>query len=417
MWYHPPMRRPGLDALILLIFTFVDIRILLQSPEFGEPEPTRRLLVTAAGALAFLYFAAHRAPRLKSVTNACLAGVILLLAILPMMQRLNYRRMTRSDFQVHDSAIQLEAAADFLLAGVNPFQADYRKSALGAPGMWLDSPALDCFPYVGLLYPSTAIRWLGRIDIRWLHLAVFLAMLAAIPGLAPGPPGRRRALLAAIALNPLFLRYMHQGRTDLFPLAGLVWAARLWPRYPIGSLAAASMAVAAKQTAWFALPLYALWTAGRGQAPPLRPRTWADLKTGPYGTLAIAGVVWGTLALPFVIWDWRSFVHDVIFCGMQMDQTIIRPAYAEGFANVVLAFGGAHAATRFPYGWARALACGAVLVALVRRLDRRNDAGTFWTGATLLTAVGLFLGPFFVDSYIGYISQLALLAGLAAPKT
>ena len=409
------MKRPGLDALILLVFAFLDIRILLQSPEFGEPEPTRRLLVTAAGALAFLYFAAHRSPKLKNVTNACLAGVIVLLAVLPMMQRINYRRLSGSDFQVHDSAIQLEAAADFLLAGVNPFQADYRKSALGAPGMWLDSPALDYFPYIGLLYPSTALRWLGMGDVRWLHLAAYLAMLAALPGLAPGPPGRRRALLAAIALNPLFLKYIHQGRTDLFPLAGLVWAARLWPRYPIGSLVAASVAGAAKQTAWFALPLYAMWTGGGFRL--VRPHSWADLKVGPYGKLAIPGLAWAALALPFVIWDWRSFVHDVILYGMQVDARLFPPPWAEGFANVPLAFGGPEAAAHFPYGWLRALVCGGLLLFLVRRLRRRNDAAAFWTGATLLTAAGLFLGPRFVDSYIGYISQLALLAGLASTKT
>ncbi len=405
------MKRPGLDALIILVFAFLDIRLLLQSPEFGEPEPTRRLLVTAAGALTFLYFAAHRSPKLKNVTNACLGGIIFLLAVLPMIQQLNYRRLTGSAFQVHDSAIQLEAAADFLLAGVNPFQADYRKSALGAPGMWLDSPALDYFPYVGLLYPAVLLRWLGLGDIRWLHLGVFAAMLAALPGLAHGPPGRRRALLAAIALNPLFLKYMHQGRTDLFPLAALVWAARLWPTHPIGSLVAAAVAGAAKQTAWFALPLYAMWTSAPHPSPLPKGERVSWMRAA--GKLAIPGLAWAALALPFVIWDWRSFVHDVILYGMQVDARLFPPPWAEGFANVPLALGGPEAAAHFPYGWLRALVCGGLLLFLVRRLRQRNDVAAFWTGATLLTAAGLFLGPRFVDSYIGYISQLALLAGLA----
>ena len=122
-----------------------------------------------------------------------LAAIVALFVVVPTIAEIVLRGTGKPYTYVHDGAIMVEEAARKLLAGQDPYSADY----LGTPLFYwpmINNPALYHFTYFPALFLITApfvalFDHAGLFfDERYLYLPAFLAAVAVAPLLLPKAP-------------------------------------------------------------------------------------------------------------------------------------------------------------------------------------------------------------------------------------
>src|SRR5207247_5369588 len=179
----------------------------------------------ACGALAFAYpFRDHRA-RGSFTTRARvahLAAIVATFVVIPPLASIVLRETGKPYTYIHDGALMVEEASRKLLAGMNPYVADYLDTPMFFWPM-INNPALyhlTYFPFMFLvsapfvwLFDHTGIVW----DQRYIYLPAYIRTLALVPFIVQGT-ARRLAMTAAVALNPQLFPFVVEGRTDFFVL-------------------------------------------------------------------------------------------------------------------------------------------------------------------------------------------------------
>ncbi|MFQ6015041.1 MAG: glycosyltransferase 87 family protein [Anaerolineae bacterium] len=383
-------------------FLMAKVSGFLSQPAFQGP------LITLLLAYAALDLLRERFPRRVFLGKVfLLLLLVVLVVILPTTLAMALRRTQGAHLYMHDGAIQTEEAAKLLVAGKNPYTASYRDTPMAdwpfQEGEVTRNPALEHAIYLPFLFLFSVPFYLasqaalGWYDQRLVYLMLFLGSL----WLALRLPRRREgklSLAAFLALNPLMVPFLMEGRNDVFILFWLLLSTYLLGRGRLRSSALAlGIACATKQTAWLFLPFY-LAHLLRRRAP--WQGTWERLRPA-LGPLLLAAAV---LVLPFLLWSPHDFLQDTL-----RYQATLYTVRGWGLSHLLLRLGVIPSnQAPFPF-WALQLAAGLPTLALLLvRQWQRYSLAQVWTHFALLLLVVGFTSRAFNDNYLGFI--LACLA-------
>lgn len=314
---------------------------------------------------------------------------------------------------IHDGAIQTEVAADFLLHGVNPYVADFRPTPFGdAPSPYRPDAvnlAWTHYAYPPAVFltavPSILLRpWLGALtDLRWLYLGSLLVLTAAVAWRATTWERRSQAVLL-LAVNPFVWLYAVAGFNDILSVTAMVVSAILLERkkWSWGGILF-GLALATKQTAWLALPLWVAWIWQSSRMTNTSRREFASALLAMSGTVAIA---FG----PFIVWNPAALYDDLI---RYVSGTIpfSYPISGSTWLQFLRIFGFVDSA------WASVRTWPIQLLAFVattwvgwRWVLRRPTASSWLAGATITTLAVAMVSRFFNDNYLSAIVALGVSA-------
>ena len=367
------------------------------------------LIVLGVAAYAISDIALPRAGRMRRMSGyASVTLVVFLIVLAPTLLDIAQRHQTAPYRFIHDGAIQTEEAAKFLLAGKNPYATSYAATPMARYDFSIFdvtvNPALEHNPYLPLTFilpiPFYVLMQsaLGWFDLRFVHLTLFLTLWLLLPQLARNDE-KKQGLLIAFGLNPLLVPFFVEGRNDIVVLFWLVLAVWALQRNRVSlSALAFGLALAVKQTAWLVLPFYLLYV-WRG---PLESK-WTTQTRRALVALLLPSVI---LILPFATWNWNAFFEDAV-----LFQSTQYPIWGYGFSEWLVASGALASRTAaFPF-WVIQLAIGLPLLVVLARVQMRNNSikAMLWAASGWSFAIAFFSRAF-LDSHIGFILSLAVLA-------
>src|SRR5437763_7966493 len=341
--------------------------------------------------------------RQRVVHLAAIGGAF---TVAPTIASLVLREPGRPYTYIDDGALMIEWAARKLLAGENPYVADYLDTPLYYWPM-VNNPALYHLTYFPFLFLITvpfvwAFDHLGLFwDERYLYLPAYIATLAVVPLLVRRAE-HRIALLALVALNPQLFPFVVEGRNDFFVLfflfAGLILLQR--ERLTVGCLAIA-LAAAAKLHAVLILPFLVVWLVARRH-----PRTVGDAVRALVPT-APAVILLAVTFVPFLVNDWNAFYDDVVRYNAG-GAAWTYPISGMGFSALLLQLGIIeYRQADFPFAVIELAIATPVAIWWLRRLWRDPSLATMLTGYALTLLAFLFFGRYFQGNYLGYILAVA----------
>ncbi len=365
------------------------------------------LIVASVAAYAALEFGAWkmRAARRNLARYALVTLTVFLVVVAPALVEILQRHATAPYEHIHDGAIQTEEAVKFLLAGQNPYGADYARTPMG---QWHFSGATSLalqhngyLPLTFLLalpFQSAFQSIWGWFDIRFVYLLCFVALLFFLVHLVQ-TWDRKLGLLIAVGLNPLFVPFFVQGRNDVLILFGVVLLVYLLQRGHIGAAAfTLGLMSATKQTAWFIVPFFFAYLF----YAPFK-RDWRDLMRRVLLPFVIPLAL--TIA-PFLLWDARAFIDDTLIYP-----AATFPIAGYGAGQLLLMLGVLPSDTApFPFFVLELLVGMPSLILLWRYQQRRPSVRVFVCASAAFTFAVAFFNRVFQDNYLGYILALGAMA-------
>ncbi|HZP96008.1 MAG TPA: glycosyltransferase 87 family protein [Candidatus Limnocylindria bacterium] len=335
-----------------------------------------------------------------------LAAIVAAFAVAPTIASIVLRETGKPYTYIHDGALMIEWAARKLVAGQNPYVADYLDTPLFYWPM-VNNPALYHLTYFPSLFLVTVpFVWvfdhLGLFwDERYLYLPAYVATLAVVPLLVRRTE-HRLAATALVALNPQLFPFVVEGRNDFFVLAFLFAGIALLQRErrTLGSLAVAA-AAAAKLHAVLILPFVLVWLVATRRPKSARDAA-ADL-----APLVPATIFLAVTFIPFLANDFAAFYDDVVRYNAG-GAAWSYPISGMGFSALLLALGVIeYRQADFPFAVIELAVATPVALWWMRRLWRDPTLATMLTGYSLTLLAFLFFGRYFQGNYLGYILAIA----------
>ena len=373
------------------------------------PEGFDTVFLATCGTLAVLYAVRDRrsGPRFTIRQRvAHLAAMIFAFTIAPTIASFILRETGRPYTFIHDGALMIEWAARKLLAGQNPYVADYLDTPLFYWPM-VNNPALYHLTYFPFLFLVTApfvfvFDKLGLFwDERFLYLPAYIATLAIVPFLLKRAE-HRLAAIALVGLNPQLFPFVVEGRNDFFVLvfffAGIALLQR--ERRTLGALAIAA-AAAAKLHAVVVLPFLVVYLVATRRPKNMREAAVALRPLVP------AAVFLAITLVPFLVNDWNAFYDDVVRYNAG-GAAWTYPISGMGFSALLLALGVIeYRQADFPFAAIEIAVAVPVALWWLRRLWLQPSLATLLTGYALTLLAFLFFGRYFQGNYLGYILAVA----------
>jgi len=373
------------------------------------------------------------APAVHRLKLGLIAAIIAILVGGQSLLYIGLRQVSGPAAYTHDGGvIQTEITVQYLLAGVNPYVADYLDTPMAAWGTEYRS-ALYHYPYLPWTFLFSAPFYLlsrlvlGWYDQRFVYLALFAISLVLACRLARRPQ-RQLALLGILGLNPILGSDVIFGQNDAFVLFWIVLGVWLLQRAEARhsgtgpAMVALGLACASKPTAWFLVPFLACYllrdlsgmTTDSGGRLTAARRALAQLARRGWPLVLVCVLVIG----PWLVWDPAAMFDDVWrwSAGSAATPYQIR---GWGLSNFVLALGlVADRLAYWPFWVPEVLVAAPLLALLLRRQVGHNDlSGMLWGYAILLLAF-LYVSRFLNENYLGYLlSLLALAACLETRET
>lgn len=320
---------------------------------------------------------------------------------------------------VHDGAVQTEDAARFLIAGVNPYTADYRQSAFGAfrdefSGGVRPNPAWTHYVYLPVQFlaavPFSVVfrQAFGWFDIRLIYILADLLALVFLLRLVRG--SEWRLLVATLfLLNPFWLRHFVFGFNDILGfafIAGTLWS--LQRRHWVSAGIWCGLAAATKQSAWLFLPFF------------VAHLFWERRRIGPRWRLALAAalVTVAIFILPFFLWNPEAFLEDS-YRYPTGSTTLSYPISGIGFSPWLVKWGVVKSMwDYYPFSLIQPLVGAPTLIALLAWQRRRNTLATLTAAAAIFGLVYWFFARYFNSNYLSYFSFFAIaLVALNEPRS
>jgi len=257
------------------------------------------LIASAAysvGALAALRWGAGLVRR-TGVAIAVFVGA----ALLPLGLELWWRAENGLGTHAKSETVVTEESARVVLAGDDPYAADYSEGPLARFPAGVDAhvPYLPGNVVFGLARPLAGPGVAG--DARIAFTAVFLGAVITALRLSQAPSGEQLRAFMVVVVSPLGARYVVGGGNDLPVIAGMLLALVLVERrQPCHAGLAAGLATAVKLTAWPLLPFLVVAARDRtGRSAAAR-------------TAAIAAAVVTAAVVPFLLVNPGGMFEDVV---------------------------------------------------------------------------------------------------------
>ncbi|CAG0936226.1 hypothetical protein TFLX_05092 [Thermoflexales bacterium] len=410
----------SLDALLfgLLAAAYLGLRFAL--PDFPQlvPDDLRAgaLVTLMVGGYWLLDLLPRRSPLMQQIIQVgkylAVAVTVIIVVVLPTILAINQRHQTAPHQFAHDGLMQSESATQFALAGRNPYIESYQNTPMGQwqfnIGGVRINPALEHYAYMPLTFllplPAQGLAqqiW-GWFDQRWVYLVFFAALLVLCLRLT-SDAGRQISLVVILALNPLFVPFLIEGRNDVLSLFGLILTLLALQRQRwVPAAVTLALSCATKQYAWFLVPFFCVFVAGHGTWSA----QWARLKRPVIAFSLTAAVA----ILPWALWNPTAFLGDILyFQSSPMGGGYPISGFSIGV--LLLAVGVLPSPlTPFPY-WLLQLAFSLpVLWIMLRRVRLHQNVPEMLIGFGLVLFTIAFFSPFFHDNYFGYIIAVMALA-------
>ncbi|HVR88549.1 MAG TPA: hypothetical protein VHG53_03275 [Candidatus Limnocylindria bacterium] len=335
-----------------------------------------------------------------------LAAIIAVFVVVPTVASIVLRETGRPYTYVHDGAIMIEEAARKLLAGQNPYAADYLDTPLYYWPM-VNNPAvyhLTYFPFMFLLtVPLVALFDHFRLfwDQRYVYLPAFIATLVVVP-LVVKRSDQRLAIAALVGLNPQLFPFVIEGRNDFFVLLFLFGGVVLLQRgrCTLASLAIAA-AAAAKLHALFLLPFLLVYLVATR-----RPRTAREAIRALMPVIP-AALFLAVTFVPFLVNDWGAFYDDVVRYNAG-GAAWTYPISGMGFSALLLSLGFIpYRQADFPFAAIEMIVATPIALWTGYRLWASPTIARMLGAYALTLLAFLFFGRYFQGNYLGYILAVA----------
>lgn len=225
------------------------------------------------------------------------------------------RLLNNKPLAAHDGVVQTEVAATMILHGQNPYAANFTGTPFAAfhtirPD-GTQSVVLQHYPYPPLIplltVPAILVERLIHFtpDGRVVTALIFFLTAWALIRLMPTDRQKTWVVLGVL-INPLFMSYALLGMNDIIMVSGLIFTAILarQKKWRLAGITIA-LAIAAKQTALLALPLWAWWL-------------WLEMRHGQvtkrklWQSFGLTAAVVTALYLPFILWNPAAFYDDTV---------------------------------------------------------------------------------------------------------
>lgn len=430
----------SLDAFLLFILTlatmdmvpdnlsswratwpWIDI-VLPFKPElmvFGEPlKPlynVSKIFLLTAYLLTDQLKEAYQKPTYL-VKLAIISFIVMLTVIVPTINLIAARYYTGPSSYAHDGGVvQTEEAVKLLLNGENPYSVTYENTPVRDavnPVIWeryglKENPIIYHFTYPPLTFLGPIpfyhvfTLFLGLYDQRFIYLILFISTLVLAYKL-PEDSVSKLAIIIALALNPFAVPGMKEGMNDILLLFWIIAIVCLLKvNRTILASSALAYACGSKQMAWVMIPFFFIYIY---TVRKTRIKEFLFSKE-----MAAFGVTMLIIFMPFLIWDGRSFISDILsfHAGTTEHPYPLRGDTGYGFANILLHFGLVSSViSYFPFTLFQIIFTLPLLVWLLLKQVKGNSLNQMLTGYTVTLFVFLFFGRYFAANYIGFILSL-----------
>ena len=309
------------------------------------------------------------------------------------------------------ACIQTEAAAQFVLAGKNPYVENYYQTPLAlAPfdvkGLTVN-PALEHFTYLPLtfLLPAPWQALLGSsFDLRYVHLIFFLLMLIVATRLTQNPQ-KRLLLVMALGLNPLFVGPLVEGRNDVMVLSWLIFTWALLQRGKItASAITLALACGTKHPAVVFVPFYFVYLSQRG--------TWRERVRRVQKPFLIWAGLTALIIMPWFLMNPGAFLDDTV-SYLNGTSAVSYPISGFSFGMLLVSLGVLPSnMAQFPFGVLQIALGLPAAFWLLRRQWREPNLPAAIAGCAILLFIAQFFSRIFNDNYLGLIIAIMAVATL-----
>jgi hypothetical protein len=388
---------------------------------FAAADPDNRPTIAIFFAILVLYLMADRllSSRWESLAKfSLLALAVSLFVLAPAIEVMVMRRNSEPYLYAHDGLIQIEEATKFILAGRNPYVEDYTRTPMlnwdFRIGNLRANPALYHNAYLPFFFlfdaPFLVVLngLIGWFDGRMVFLPMFLVLLVILAQWVRDRSSKY-ALLLFVALDPLFARFLIEGRNDVFVLFWIVLSIHLLRSgHKNLSLVAFGLACASKLTAWFLIPFYAIYFL----QPNVDMFRWrlAEWARSLRAFIPFVATV-GLIVVPFLLWQPSAFFDDVWLYPNGTSAFAPYPVSGYGFNGLAQGVGWIpQDAIRSPFEFLEWIAGVPLLALLVWRQVKHNSLPQMWFSFALLIAAMSFFSHVFNDNHIGFVLTLFAIA-------
>ncbi len=313
---------------------------------------------------------------------------------------------------VHDHVLQVEAAADFLMEGKNPYKENYFSTELNQWGKISTTQGVSVNNYALLHCVKLPWDFISAIplkllfehtihfyDHRMLYLPLYILTLFLVYAI-PQAQMDKNLFLVLYGLNPIFVAATAFGVGDIFVVVWVLCFVYLlkiekirWAGFFLG------LACVSKHSAWFLVPFYLMFLWFR-----CRDKKGVFAQGWP---LAVAPLV---MLTPFILWDPAAFWEDIY---QYPAGTIPTSYHINGYGfSMLLYTRGVLKSIYSPYpAWLFQLPLGGLLfIFLYKWQKRRNTVSQLMLNSALFLFVFWFFSRFFHENYVGYLSIIFLTA-------
>lgn len=388
------MQNISLDLLIFIVFLF---NFIIISP-FSWGAANREMYFSIIFLFSFLYIV---------LRNKKLRFLLVLLSILLIYFGTTFFAIYARHQSVpwafaHDSVFQNEIAGRMLLLGKNPYQETYFDSGLEnfSFSEGKVNPALynlATLPF--LLVLNTFLQPIfagvfGFFDGRFIYIIALIFFLFLL--IRRFKDYKTRSLLFILFfLNPITARHFADGRSDFLITVFLFLVVFLLAKkhYYLSGLVFA-LAFASKLTAWIFSPFLLVYLFANNQRKNL------------FKFLSSFFILSSFLFLPFLIWDFNSFINDAFSFFIKGGEAAY-PITGYGFSKILLDLGYIKSNYDYYPFWIWQIVFSLpLLVYLLLRQRKKTGLGELFLNYGLFLLVFWWFSHHFNDNYISYLTQI-----------
>jgi uncharacterized membrane protein len=315
-----------------------------------------------------------------------------------------------------DGSRQIEAAVRMIGNGTNPYVANFASVLPQAnhlntiDGQTITNPVIQHFVYLPgqlilaavFVLPIESI--IGWSDVRILNWLIFAVIVGYLIWKKNYSEWQSQLFLLIFFFNPLFFTFMLEGRGDALLLSLIILILlTLEKRSYILAAILFGFALAFRQTLWFLLPFILFYILQELKSKRLSSKILKD-------SMIVSVIVTLIFVLPFLFWSPKDFIADTLLYPTGSIETSY-PINGFGLGTQLYNLGVIGSVTNyFPFWIPQLLLCLPLLYLLLMWQKKDNTLSRLLLAYATWLCTYWLLSRFFHHNYLGFVSQLLILA-------